>query len=64
MMFCRHASCWALELPQNKWKSAAPLSMEREQAASVALAGAMVVLGGSDQGGGQLSQIEVAWATA
>ena len=25
VIFCRHASCWALMLPHNKWKPVAPL---------------------------------------
>jgi len=46
VIYCRHASCWSLTLPFNKWVPAASLHIERDQAASVSLPGAMVVIGG------------------
>ena len=45
-MFCRHSSCWRLDLPTNTWSRAASLHQERDQAASVALGERMLVLGG------------------
>jgi len=61
VIFCRHASCWALKLPQNTWNPIAPLHQERDQAASVALAGAMVVLGGRTPLEGELSNELEMW---
>jgi len=46
IMFCRHSSCWRLDLRSNTWTRAASLKFERDQAASVSLGEEMVVIGG------------------
>lgn len=46
IMFCRHASCWRLDLRRNVWERAASLMFERDQSASVSLGDRMVVIGG------------------
>ena len=61
MMFCRHSSCWRLDLSTNRWTRAASLHQERDQAASLALGDRMMVLGGQGRGEGGLvtSQVEI-----
>ena len=60
-MFCRHSSCWRLDLSTNRWTRAASLHQERDQAASLALGDRMMVLGGQGRGEGGLvtSQVEI-----
>jgi len=63
IMFCRHTSCWRLDLKRNKWQRAASLKFERDQAASVSLGDQMVVIGGQgptrSENGLINSQVEV-----
>merc|ERR550532_1346528 len=61
VMFCRHSSCWRLDLLTNTWSGAASLHRERDQAASVALGDRMMVLGGQglDSTGLATSEVEI-----
>ena len=61
VMFCRHSSCWRLDLLTNTWSRAASLHRERDQAASVALGDRMMVLGGQglDSTGLATSEVEI-----
>lgn len=60
VMFCRHATCWRLDLRNNTWSRSASLHAERDQAASVSLGARMAVIGGrGPQGGPAASQLEL-----
>jgi len=67
IMFCRHSSCWRMDLRRNIWERAASLKFERDQAASVSLGDQMVVIGGQgpsrSEGGIVTNQVEVYNAT-
>ena len=50
VVFCRHASCWRLDVLRNRWHKVGGFTTQRVRAASVALNNQVIVLGGRDDG--------------
>lgn len=69
VMFCRDSSCWKLDIFKNKWTKVGGFLTERNRAASAAVGGNMIVLGGVGNDGSDLINFEVfnstknAWET-
>jgi len=51
VIFCRHSSCWKLNVALNKWRKVGGFQTGRFRAASVSVGEKMIVLGGRDVDG-------------
>lgn len=51
VIYCRHSSCWKLDVARNKWSKVGGFLTERDRAASAAVGDIMVILGGRDVDG-------------
>jgi len=59
VIFCRHKSCWRLDVARNSWSKVGGFKTIRDRAASLTVGDQMLVLGGRDPTGSDLISFEV-----
>ena len=59
VVFCRHSSCWRLDVARNSWQKVGGFQTIRDRASSLTVGDQMLVLGGRDPTGSDLISFEV-----